>query len=189
MALFKISRGKKENLPSTYNDGYCYFTTDDGKFYIDTNNAADGRVCLNANAADKLITARTIQAKGGVIAEAADAIEFDGSKNVEIPIGSIYSGGLTWGGNMPGDGTRQAASTDTSINRLAFIDPSYITIEYSRDGGSTWIDYGATDEQKIRLTSYSGQADSALIDNALYLGKHNTINSTQTGFTNSSVQD
>ena len=52
MALFKISKGVKANLPSTYNEGYCYFTTDDGKFYIDTTNTAAGRVLLNAGTAD-----------------------------------------------------------------------------------------------------------------------------------------
>ena len=34
MALFKISKGLAANLPTTYKEGYCYFTTDDGKFYI-----------------------------------------------------------------------------------------------------------------------------------------------------------
>ena len=54
MALFKIKKGVKANLPTSYVEGYCYFTTDDGKFYIDTSNAASGRICLNAGAADKL---------------------------------------------------------------------------------------------------------------------------------------
>ena len=35
MALFKIFKGSSTNLPSEMHDGYCYFTTDDGKFYID----------------------------------------------------------------------------------------------------------------------------------------------------------
>lgn len=35
MALFKINKGQASNLPSTYTEGYCYFTTDEGKFYID----------------------------------------------------------------------------------------------------------------------------------------------------------
>lgn len=52
MALFKINKGKKANLPSTYTEGYCYFTTDDGKFYIDTTDAAAGRILLNAGKAD-----------------------------------------------------------------------------------------------------------------------------------------
>ena len=53
MALFKIKKGLSENLPSTYVEGYCYFTTDDGKFYIDTTNTVAGRIALNAEKADK----------------------------------------------------------------------------------------------------------------------------------------
>ena len=74
MALFKISKGLKANLPTTYNEGYCYFTTDDGKMYIDTSGTSSGRVCLNAAKADtatKLSTARTI-----------NGINFDGSANI-----------------------------------------------------------------------------------------------------------
>lgn len=59
MALFKIEKGKSENLTAnrkTTKEGYCYFTTDDGKFYIDikdSNDVATNRICLNANKADK----------------------------------------------------------------------------------------------------------------------------------------
>ena len=63
MALFKIKRGLAANLPKTYVEGYCYVTTDDGKFYIDTSNAASGRIVLNAAKADsagKWTTARKI---------------------------------------------------------------------------------------------------------------------------------
>ena len=35
MSLFKIFKGKAVNLPTDMHDGYAYFTTDDGKFYID----------------------------------------------------------------------------------------------------------------------------------------------------------
>lgn len=35
MALFKVNRGPKANLPSTKTDGYAYFCTDDGSFWID----------------------------------------------------------------------------------------------------------------------------------------------------------
>ena len=61
MALFKIEKGLASNLiskrPNTV-EGYCYFTTDDGKFYIDveTGNNLSNRICLNAYAADKLTT-------------------------------------------------------------------------------------------------------------------------------------
>ncbi len=56
MALFKINKGLASNLPNTYNTGWCYFTTDDGKFYIDiadSNNHASGeRVSLNSHCTD-----------------------------------------------------------------------------------------------------------------------------------------
>jgi hypothetical protein len=51
MALFKISRGLKSNLPKTITDGWCYFTTDDKKFWIDYGNE---RVPINAKNADTL---------------------------------------------------------------------------------------------------------------------------------------
>jgi len=53
---------------------------------------------------------------------------------------------LTWGGkNFAGSyGPIDAAMVpNLGANRLAFINGSSVTIEYSRDGGSTWTDYGA----------------------------------------------
>lgn len=52
MALFKIHKGRSENLPQTYHEGYAYFTIDDGKFYIDTDDTPEGRIVLNAARAD-----------------------------------------------------------------------------------------------------------------------------------------
>ena len=57
MALFKILKGLKTNLPSAKKDGYCYFTTDDQMFYIDyldANNQLQ-RKPLNANDAKTLL--------------------------------------------------------------------------------------------------------------------------------------
>lgn len=61
MALFKIEKGLATNLTSKRSntvEGYCYFTTDDGKFYIDIETGDDlsKRICLNAYTADKLTT-------------------------------------------------------------------------------------------------------------------------------------
>lgn len=85
MALFKIFKGKAANLPTTYNDGYCYVTVDDGKMYIDTTNANDGsgRIVLNASHADtatKLAAVRTIGLTGDVTGSGI----FDGSDNLSI---------------------------------------------------------------------------------------------------------
>ena len=73
MALFKIEKGLKDNLsvnrPNAV-EGYCYFTTDDGKFYIDiadgTAEVGTNRKCLNT-----LATKRNI-----------NGVYFDGSANV-----------------------------------------------------------------------------------------------------------
>ena len=66
MALFKISKGNSENLPSketSWGNGYAWFTQDDGKFYIDYYDGDDSitpldvtkkiRQPLNAYKADR----------------------------------------------------------------------------------------------------------------------------------------
>ena len=76
---------------------------------------------------------------------------------------------LSWGGqNFAGSyGPIDAAMIgDLGANRLAFVPPAGISVEYSRDSGTTWQDYGATDAQKLELTSTGtnfiiGKADSS----------------------------
>lgn len=56
MALFKISKGLKANLPNTKTNGYCWYTTDDSLFYIDYEDE-DGelqRKAINAKDAETL---------------------------------------------------------------------------------------------------------------------------------------
>ena len=40
-----------------------------------------------------------------------------------------------------------------SANRLAYSKPAGIAVMYSRDGGATWLDYGLTDLNKVRLVT------------------------------------
>lgn len=76
---------------------------------------------------------------------------------------------LSWGGqNFAGAyGPIDAAMIpDLGANRLAFMKPAGISVEYSRDSGTTWQDYGAKDDQKLGLTSTGtsfiiGKADSS----------------------------
>lgn len=76
---------------------------------------------------------------------------------------------LSWGGQSfagsygPID---SAMIADLGANRLAFMLSAGISVEYSRDSGTTWQDYGATDGQKLALTSTGvnfniGKADSS----------------------------
>lgn len=77
-------------------------------------------------------------------------------KNTYVNKNEQYEANLKWGGcNFvdsfgPIDG---AMIPELGANRFAFGYPTGITIEYSNDGGSTWLDYEATDDEKLRLTS------------------------------------
>lgn len=69
---------------------------------------------------------------------------------------SLKEAFLTWGGKnfTASYGPIDAAMIpELGANRLAFLNPSTTAIEYSKNGGSTWIDYGATDTEKIALVS------------------------------------
>lgn len=77
MALFKIEKGLATNLlanrPNAV-EGYCYFTTDDGKFYIDTktgsltgSNPTGTRIALNANYASKLLFGEITQSSSSTL--------------------------------------------------------------------------------------------------------------------------
>ena len=79
MALFKISKGTKSNLDNqTLTEGYCWFTPEDGKFYIDAfKNEVLTRIPLNAAMADSVawtnVTGRPGNAtstKGGILTDA-----------------------------------------------------------------------------------------------------------------------
>lgn len=74
---------------------------------------------------------------------------------------------LSWGGqNFSGTyGPIDAAMVpELGANRLAFMPAEAVTIEYSRDGGSTWTDYGPTDPQKADL--FNGRGASFTIGKA-----------------------
>lgn len=51
-----------------------------------------------------------------------------------------------------------AISNIHSANRIAFGKPTGVTIEYSTDGGTNWVDYGTTDGQKTNLISGIGSS-------------------------------
>lgn len=64
---------------------------------------------------------------------------------------------LEWGGtNLQNNNVSPldaALIPELGANRLAFAPAAGITVEYSRDSGTTWVDYGATDAQKLLLTT------------------------------------
>ena len=87
---------------------------------------------------------------------------------------TMYEANLLWGGrNIPNGCSPidSAMMPDISANMMAFPKPAGISIEYSRDGGVTWIDYEATDKQKVELFTKSTY---------LYCGKAELDNSSAT---------
>lgn len=104
-----------------------------------------------ANSANKLSTGRKISLGNAV---KSTATTFDGSSDITIPINSVGEAFLGWGGKniVEGFSPIDASLVPTlGANRMAFSKPEGITIEYSRDAGATWIDYEASDADKIAL--------------------------------------
>lgn len=52
MALFKINKGNKMNLPLAKTEGYMYVTEDVGDIYVDVSS--NKRIRLNAEASEKI---------------------------------------------------------------------------------------------------------------------------------------
>ena len=77
----------------------------------------------------------------------------------EITANTMYEANLLWGGRNISDGYStidSAMVSELSTNVMAFPKPASISVEYSRDGGVTWIDYGATDQQKVDIFTRKG---------------------------------
>ena len=89
MALFKISKGSKNNLPTTLTEGYCWYTFEDSMFYIDfkDENGVLTRKALNAKNAEMLgsHTADEFLLEADldtVLAQAKASGEFDGADGI-----------------------------------------------------------------------------------------------------------
>lgn len=73
-----------------------------------------------------------------------------------------------------------------SANRLQFAKPAGIIVEYSIDGGSTWVDYGLSDVDKVKFVSGEeinifagkGQSSKATSNDKVRI----TINASDAGF-------
>ena len=114
MALFKIEKGLATNLlanrPNAV-EGYCYFTTDDGKFYIDTktgsltgSNPTGTRVALNANYASKFLF-------GEITQNSSSTLKVSTVNNLS----SLVHGTIVV---LKNNGSNTAANANLNINNL-----------------------------------------------------------------------
>ena len=161
------------------------YTTDDanaqlslgnkvGSSYKEAINITNGVATVNGNAstATKLAAGKTIAIGTGAT---GTATSFDGSSNITIPITNIKEAYATWGGkNIASDVTPDdmGCIDEFGHNKLAFLPAECIEIKYSTDGGSTWVDYGASDANKVKMVSTAGpgfyvggSTDNATADN------------------------
>ena len=131
MALFKIFRGNKINLPTAKNDGYAYFCTDSGGFYIDYKVGDDiQRKQINADFANGIpygtcATAIGSTAKGVTVENsfslrtgAMVAVKFTHGNNAANPTLNVNSSGAK---NIYHNGTNVATSIIKSGETYFFI--------------------------------------------------------------------
>ena len=88
MALFKVYRGHEDNLPTTKTDGYAYFCTNTGSFYIDHKDTSGVlvRSKISARYADKLRYVQdgeTIEIDASEVLTASNAVEKLGVATIE----------------------------------------------------------------------------------------------------------
>ena len=63
---------------------------------------------------------------------------------------------VEWGGpSLSGDVSPLEVATidDLGHNKFAFLSAASVVVEYSRDAGATWVDYGATDAERRQLVT------------------------------------
>ncbi len=92
-----------------------------------------------------------------------------------VNVNAPYEANLKWGGRNISDSYSPidaAMMSELSGNIMAFPNPAGITVEYSQDGGVTWLDYEATDKQKVNVFTsegsfYCGRGGTAILGKQL----------------------
>lgn len=164
--IFLVGATSQAANPQTYSHDTAYVGTDGCLYSNNTkvsvnghthNYAGSSSAGGAATSANKLTTAKTIALGTGVT---GTATSFDGSNNITIPVTSVKEAYLDWGGRSISEGVTPigaALSSEHSANRLAYLTPNAIAVEYSNDAGSTWVDYDPSNGEKVGLvTTNSG---------------------------------
>jgi hypothetical protein len=133
-----------------------------------------GALTGNAATATTLQTTRSISLGTAVTSTATN---FNGSSNITIPITGVSEAYLNWGGkNLSGSYAPIDAALVPALgaNRLAFTAASAVIVEYSQDGGTTWLNYAVADSTKINLLN--GNSSSIQVGGGGYAAGTNYTN-------------
>lgn len=90
----------------------------------------------------------------------------DKCKEAFLPKEQFAESYLGWGGKDIDDDISPidaAMSSIHSANRAEFCNPDGVTVEYTRDKGATWTDYGASNRAKVELMSSLDRATSFVL--------------------------
>lgn len=117
---------------------------------------AQGAIIGSNNIGSQSVKYATTATKIGTSTVGSDTMPVYINGGTPTAITSFPEAYLSWGGkNFAGDyGPLDAAMIpNLGACRSMFARAAGITIQYSRNGGSTWVDYGCTDNQKTGLFS------------------------------------
>ncbi len=194
MALFKILKGLSTNLmdqnspTKKANEGWAYFTTNDGKFYIDiagngTQDAVIGtnRICLNAATADNVAHSISFIVNNGsndtdVVYDGSSTaiIKFLNGAGITISAHSVNKGNITITNDgvlrIKGAGEQSYHSGDVTISAAQILGSTAI-------GSSTKPVYW-TGSAFSTISSYEG--NSATASKITDIGSSDAASSTAT---------
>lgn len=156
-----VSNGGVTISPGSSNE--INFGTSAGNLFFGYRKVGNSKIPTNYIFGSEEGTA-TITSKGFCKAGSTDEYLLTGggghiAKSSFLTNSDLLEANLGWGGKNFYDsfGPLDASLVpDLGANRFAFAKPEGITIEYSKDGGATWLDYNASNSQKLALTTNIG---------------------------------
>ena len=99
---------------------------------------------------------KSVNGKTGAVSLSKADVGLGNVDNTSDADKHVRANNIQWGGNnIVNDISPLDVATSNLFagNIMAYSKPAGITVEYSTDGGTTWADYGASDESKIRLVT------------------------------------
>lgn len=117
-----------------------------------TNDNLTASRTLVSDASGKVAVSPVTSTELGYLDGVTSSVQTQLNKKLE----TVHDNDMLWGGqNLSGNVSPTDAAMVSVIggNKFALCKPQGITIEYTNDGGVTWVDYEATEKTKIDVIS------------------------------------